>query len=335
MKESVVSDHGSRLREHISKYPANNVTALIRVSSAFLQQIGSLFLFANGYLPWFVFLPIYLLALLLHFMIFHDCGHGSFFSTKQWNKPLEWLESFMVLTPIDWTYKHAVHHGQSGDLSKNPAEWSDTIYFTVEQYKALPVWKRALYRIFRDPLFFYTAIPFLNWFVKYRIPFLRPMKFQKGPDPTLNSVINTSAAACYFGWVYWMFGGNVLGFTLFASYLTGLFGIVLFHLQHSFNPSYVIREGWNLKDSAMKGSSVLTIPWFLKWWLMGIEYHHIHHYSTKVPGYNLQRCHEEAPPGLFEDVPILSYQQMFDSLFLALYHEKTQTYVTFSEAGKL
>jgi len=324
------------LREHIAKYPANNVTATIRVSLTFLQQFGSLLLFAYGYIPWFVFLPIYLLAMLLHFMIFHDTGHGSFFTSKTANRVVEWIESFNLITPMDWTNKHAIHHGQAGDLRKDPTEWSDTIYFTVEQYNALPGWQRVLYRIFRDPLFFYTMIPFLNWFIKYRIPFLETFDpAQKGTDPTHLSLINTLGGCVYFGWVYWTFGGFVLQFVLLSSYLTGLFGIVLFHLQHSFNPSYVVRENWNLKDSAMKGSSVLSIPWFLKWWLMGIEYHHIHHYSTKVPGYNLRRCHEEAPPGLFKDVPVLGYQQMWDSLFFSLYDEKANKYVTFSEAQKL
>jgi len=177
-------------------------------------------------------------------------------------------------------------------------------------------------------------IPFLNWIVKYRIPFLETLDpAQKGRDPTWDSIFNTLAGSIHFIAVYYFFGSDVLKVVGIASYLTGVFGIFLFHLQHAFNPSYVVREGWNLKNSALKGSSVLTIPWILKWNLMGIEYHHIHHYSTKVPGYKLQRCHEEAPPGLFTDIPILDYPTMWNSLFLSLYDETTGKYVSFAEAS--
>jgi len=282
---------------------------------------------------------MYSLAMLNLFMIFHDAGHGSFFTSKKANRVLEWILSFSLITPVDWTLKHAVHHKQSGNLSKDPTEWSDTIYFTVDQYYQLPSYQRFAYRIFRDPLFFYTMVPFLNWVVKYRIPFVEMLdpaqKSIPGNNPFLNSVLNTTIGFTYFWLVSYMFGGDVLRMVAIASYLTGAMGILLFHLQHAFNPSYVSREGWNLKDSALKGSSVLSIPSVLKWWLMGIEYHHIHHYSTLVPGYNLQRCHEEAPKGLFETIPVLSYQTMFDSLFLSLYDEPTHTYVTFSEAAQL
>ena len=74
-------------------------------------------------------------------------------------------------------------------------------------------------------------------------------------------------------------------------------GFALFHTQHVFNPGYVrTGEAWSFKDAALRGSSLLTIvPWWARWATLGIEYHHIHHLTTKVPGYRLRACHEALP----------------------------------------
>lgn len=79
---------------------------------------------------------------------------------------------------------------------------------------------------------------------------------------------------------------------------------------------------------------------------MGIEYHHIHHYSTKVllafililmfkvPGYLLQKCHEEAPEGLWKDITILSYSDMLSGLKYTLYDEDAQKFISFDEVDE-
>ena len=59
---------------------------------------------------------------------------------------------------------------------------------------------------------------------------------------------------------------------------------------------------------------------------MGIEYHHIHHMFTKVPGYRLRECHEEAPEGLWEGITRLGYRDMWESLCCTVYDEKKGCY---------
>lgn len=66
----------------------------------------------------------------------------------------------------------------------------------------------------------------------------------------------------------------------------------------------------------------------------GIEYHHIHHYSSVVPGYLLKKCHEEAPPGLWEGVTLLTPTDMWTSIFYTLYDEKAGKYLGFGELEK-
>ena len=46
-------------------------------------------------------------------------------------------------------------------------------------------------------------------------------------------------------------------------------------------------------DSALLGSSFIQIPFWLKYFTDGIEYHYIHHINSKIPNYNLHAYHEE------------------------------------------
>ena len=83
---------------------------------------------------------------------------------------------------------------------------------------------------------------------------------------------------------------------LFISYyIAGIFGVILFHLQHSMNePSWSKHFTQNDKDNAeLNGSSVLKIPFLLKPFTNGIEYHNVHHINPGVPSYNIKKCYEE------------------------------------------
>src|ERR1700760_3725668 len=53
------------------------------------------------------------------FIIFHDCGHGSFFKSKRANNLLGALAGILLLTPYrHWRWQHALHHGTAGDLDR-------------------------------------------------------------------------------------------------------------------------------------------------------------------------------------------------------------------------
>jgi len=321
------------LADHISKpqYQANDAYAWFILVVWFIQHFGTFFLF--NALP----LPLYVLShtlnLLKGFIIFHDMGHNSFFTNSTLNKQMEWLMSFFVVTPIDWTERHHVHHGRSGNLETGPAEWNDTIWLTVKEYKQLPYLQKLIFRFMREPVLFFTLAPIAVWEIQYRFPFLQVNPTNDGNDrPSyFNSVANTTVGGCLLFIFYLLFGWEAMKWYFVAMYGGQVLGILLFHAQHSYNPAYNVRKGWNRKDSAMRGSSFQTIPWFLKWWFMGIEYHHIHHYTTKVPGYYLQKCHEEAPPGLWEDcgVATLSYSEMWGTLRHTLYDEDKRKFISF------
>jgi len=331
-------DPSAQLRAHITKYRSNNKLAFQQLFFAFTQWIAGFALYHYNIIPILVFFLIESLSLLHMFMIYHDMGHNSFFESASANAWGEFFMQFFIITPVDWSKKHKIHHGTSGDLSKGPSEWNDTIYFTSDQYFALSTPLRIGYRIIRDPFFFFTCIPILNWFVKYRIPFLEMLDRAQHASKLgviKNSIVNTTGSVAVFYSIWTIFGSHVAIAYLLPIYMCTSIGVALFHLQHAFNPSYTVRDEWNLRDSAIKGSSILTIPAWIKPWTMGIEYHHIHHYSSIVPGYLLRKCHEEAPPDLWLGTTVLTYQDMFNSLFLTLYDESTGKYVSFAEAEGL
>jgi omega-6 fatty acid desaturase (delta-12 desaturase) len=89
--------------------------------------------------------------LLRTFVVFHDCAHGSFLSTRRGNLWLGRLTGLLVFQPFgNWRHNHAVHHGTAGDLDRRGT--GDIPTLTVEEYLSRP-WKQQLgYRLFRNPL---------------------------------------------------------------------------------------------------------------------------------------------------------------------------------------
>ena len=81
----------------------------------------------------------------------------------------------------------------------------------------------------------------------------------------------------------------------------------------------------------MRGSSFARIPEVLKYFTLGIEYHHIHHFRTKMPGYMLREVHESAPAGMWAEVVYLQPRDMWRSLQLQVWDDREQRYATFNE----
>ena len=53
------------------------------------------------------------------FIIFHDCGHGSFFKSQKANTWLGRVTGLLTFTPYyRWSHDHAIHHATAGDLDR-------------------------------------------------------------------------------------------------------------------------------------------------------------------------------------------------------------------------
>jgi omega-6 fatty acid desaturase (delta-12 desaturase) len=78
----------------------------------------------------------------------------------------------------------------------------------------------------------------------------------------------------------------------------------------------------------------LVLPEVLKLFTAGIEYHHIHHLSSRVPSYRLRACHEEAPLGMWDGIQTMTMRNGWDALQLTLWSDVKEKLVSFTELDK-
>ena len=101
------------------------------------------------------------------FIIFHDCGHGSFFKSKRMNTIIGIITGLMVFTPYHrWSYEHSVHHRTVGNLDKRGT--GDVKTLTVDEYSKLSKWQKFSYRLYRNPIFLFGIAPILLFTILHR-----------------------------------------------------------------------------------------------------------------------------------------------------------------------
>ena len=127
--------------------------------------------FCLGVSYWLV-MPLALLAgafMVRAFIIFHDCGHGSFFKSKRANAIVGVLTGVLTLTPYyQWRWEHAVHHSSSGDLDRRGT--GDVWTLTVEEYLQSSRWKKFAYRLARNPFVLFVLAPLALFLFLNRVP---------------------------------------------------------------------------------------------------------------------------------------------------------------------
>ena len=68
------------------------------------------------------------------FIIFHDCGHRSFFRTPWKNDVVGFFSGVLSLTPYHyWRYHHAIHHATTANLDRRGI--GDIWTMTVQEYR--------------------------------------------------------------------------------------------------------------------------------------------------------------------------------------------------------
>jgi omega-6 fatty acid desaturase (delta-12 desaturase) len=260
------------------------------------------------------------------YIVFHDCAHGSFLP---WRKGNEWLGAtcgLLVLTPFQrWRHQHAVHHASSGDLDRRGV--GDLLTLTVAEYAALRWHRRLAYRLVRNPIVMFGLGP--TWAM-----ILAPRFVSRGERLRIRrSVRRTNLAlAGVIGLLCWLLGWE--SFVLVempSALLAGSIGVWLFYVQHQFEDAYwQSSESWSYDEAALKGSSYLRLPKVLQFFTGNIGLHHVHHLSTRIPNYNLQRAHDAYP--VFQQVPSLSLWDGMRCVKLKLWDEGRGRLVTFRQA---
>ena len=273
---------------------------------------------------WWLTLPLAVLAagfLVRVFIIFHDCGHGSFLPSRRANDILGFITGVLTFTPYyHWRWEHALHHATSGDLDRRGT--GDVWTLTVQEYLEASRWKRFAYRLARNPVILFGVAPLFLFLIKMRIP------AAKAPRRERHSVAWTNLAlvgvAAVMSWVFGLEAYLLL--QVFIVMLAGSAGLWLFYVQHQFEGVYWERsEEWDYATAALKGSSFYKLPKVLQWFSGNIGFHHIHHLSTRIPNYHLEKCHRAEP--LFQTVKPVTLFGSLKSLTFRLWDEQRQRLV--------
>jgi acyl-lipid omega-6 desaturase (Delta-12 desaturase) len=262
------------------------------------------------------------------YIVFHDCAHGSFLPSRRANIWLGMICGLLTFTPFaKWRHEHAVHHGTAGDLDRRGV--GDVHTLTVAEYRSLPRRRRLGYRLFRNPLVMFGIGPI------YAI-LIAPRWVSRGTRQRLRrSVIATNIALVVLvGTLCWLVGWrDYLLIQMPAVLLAGSIGVWLFYVQHQFEDTYwQSTDDWSYAEAALCGSSYLKLPKVLQFFTGNIGLHHVHHMSTRIPNYNLQRAHDEID--VFHDVPTLSLWDGLRAVRLKLWDESAARLVTFAEARR-
>jgi acyl-lipid omega-6 desaturase (Delta-12 desaturase) len=262
------------------------------------------------------------------FALQHDCGHGSFFSSKRTNEVVGYLISLLTFTPYDhWRNSHAQHHAGSGHLDRRGI--GDVETMTVEEFQKLTRAEKWRYRITRHPLIALFVGPPLYFLVLQR--FALGSNLSRG-NTWRGLMLHNLALIGFYGSLCWLFGTVLVFSVVVPSALIGSWiGGWLFFVQHQFEETlWDGADKWDVKIAALKGSSHLQLPMVLNWLTCDIGLHHIHHLSSRIPNYRLRAC-MAANEALQNIAPKLTIWKAMTSMHLALWDEKARRLISFRE----
>jgi omega-6 fatty acid desaturase (delta-12 desaturase) len=333
----MITDSSSTERENPSKNPWKEIVARYQkpsIGRATWQVVNTLVPYAALWclmyytlsVSWWLTISLAVMAgaiLVRAFIIFHDCGHGSFFKSAVANHVLGAVTGVLTFTPFyHWRWEHAIHHSSSGDLDRRGT--GDVWTLTVQEYLESSRWRRFAYRLARNPVVLFVLAPLYLFLIQQRVPSLKAPARERYSVYWTNLALGSMAAGLIA-----IFGLKAyLIIQLTALITAGSVGVWLFYVQHQFEGAYWERtEDWDYADAALKGSSFYKLPRILQWFSGNIGFHHIHHLSPRIPNYNLEKCHRTEP--LFQGVKPVTLFSSFRSLTFRLWDEQQRKLVGF------
>lgn len=263
------------------------------------------------------------------FIIFHDCGHGSFFKSARANNITGIISGIVAFTPYRmWHHHHRIHHASAVNLDKRGI--GDVWTMTRTEYMNAPLKQRRIYRLFRNPFVLFIIGPL------YVI--LKQNRFtnkKMNSEDKKNMYLTNIAILLIAAGISLLIGLKAyLMIQLPILFISHSIGIWLFLIQHNFEEiEWERNESWNYKTAAFKGCSFLKFPPLFQWFTGNIGFHHVHHLSPRIPNYNLERCHYENE--IFSVVKPIRFFETFKFLNLHLWDEENQKMISFKNIAIL
>jgi acyl-lipid omega-6 desaturase (Delta-12 desaturase) len=265
------------------------------------------------------------------FMLQHDCGHLSMFTSRKANDWVGRCLGVITFTPYDyWRHSHAMHHAGSANLDRRGM--GDISTLTIAEYAALGFWGRLGYRLYRNPFVMFGVGPIYLFVFSHRLPL---DSFKQGKASWL-SVLGTNlgiiAAAGFL--IYFIGIWAFLLVHLPIVIVGAAAGVWLFYVQHQFDETHWERSAdWSHEKGALHGSSYYDLPKPLMWLTGNIGIHHLHHLSSRIPFYRLPQVLKDFPE--LKDVGHLTVWESLKCVRLTLWDEAARKLVSFREARAL
>jgi omega-6 fatty acid desaturase (delta-12 desaturase) len=259
------------------------------------------------------------------FILFHDCTHQSFTSSRKWNERLGYFFGILTFTSYAaWQKDHNIHHGAVGNLDRRGA--GDIWTLTIEEYNEKPMLMKAWYRLFRHPMFLFTVAPIFLFTVLQRIPTKHARRREH-----LGYLITNIGILLQAGLLSYMFGiSTYLIIQLSVMFIGGTVGVWMFYVQHQFEEVYWEEASeWNSVDAALKGSTFYQLPAILEWFSGYIGYHHIHHLNSRIPNYHLKKCYYTIQE--LQEVKTIRFKESLKLALLQIYDQKRKRLISFQE----
>ncbi|SFB15724.1 omega-6 fatty acid desaturase (delta-12 desaturase) [Poseidonocella pacifica] len=237
--------------------------------------------------PWILIPGVILTAIsgVRLYMLQHDCGHGSFFTTRKLNDRVGLLLSPLTLTPYRaGRMNHNLHHAHIGNLDERGA--SEIFTMTLAEYEAAPLWRKLTYRLYRSPFTLFLFGPTLLYLFRYRWP--RNAR-QAG---VMDIVAHNALLAVFLGGLVMLFGWQAVLVWGASLILAASFGALIPYVQHNFEEVYWAEpDVRDFETAALEGSAVIDFGPLFDLATANIAYHDMHHLNASIPSYRLKECH--------------------------------------------
>jgi len=312
--------------------------AIVQITTSFLPYIG---LWILMYFTYKVSLFLTLLLALVNafflvriFIIQHDCGHQSFTASKKANNLIGVLCSLFSSIPYKyWAKVHNHHHGHTGQLEER--DIGDINFLTVNEYKARNKWGRLRYRFFRHPITLFVIVPIFYFTVSNRFPISKGFKGFVSRIKWSQVKNNLLILACYCSLGYLVGWVPFLVVQLSSIFLFSIIAFWFFYVQHTHETAYHSwKENWDFLISAIRGASYYKLPRVFQWLTGNIGFHHIHHLSSRIPNYNLEKCVKDNPI-LNKYTNIITFKESLKTMQAKLWDENRRKLISFKEFYQL
>ncbi|MEM9522911.1 MAG: fatty acid desaturase [Pseudomonadota bacterium] len=260
------------------------------------------------------------------YVLQHDTGHDSLYSTKRLNTLAGHGLSVFTLTPFNvMQFNHNEHHSHLGNLEAR--DTTEILTLTVREWRTASFGRRLFYRLYRNPLLMIPLGGLFTYVLAYRWP------KNSGRIAPIQVVLHNAGLLVWVLAIWWMAG--VPGLVIYAGtvFTAGCIGVFLVYLQHNFEDTWWDRKPQlNPARAALQGSSALDLGWWFDLAVANITYHDIHHFNANIPSYRLRACHRALRQKY--DIQTIGWTEALRSFTLKLWDEERERLVPFPKADR-